>query len=115
MSLKFEPEDFEASGIFKEFKGVAVIASGIAQAKLDKWLSEQPVIQLHRHPNGEFHQAIDRLTETHVARLVAIEEIKPKECDHKPMRVGTFESGALLKEKCFICGVSLRAKGWEAI
>ncbi len=81
--LKFTP------GMFNKVVGYPTeaankLAAELCQEHFDKWLSEQPMVYGcdvvgSQWSKGQF--SID----THQARLVCIEEIKPKECEHKPL------------------------------
>lgn len=118
MKLIFKPEDFR-SGDYSEIEdGVHIVrdfvATERAQAKFDKWLDEQPVVYSHQTGHNWHTREYAAQSATHQARLVCIEEIKSKICEHEPNAIEV-HAGILyaMENKCKHCGVKLKAK-WEA-
>lgn len=90
----------------------------IANGKHQKWLDQQPVVYGHHMTSTnqwiygtELNPPDAETPDTHSARLVDIQEIKPKECDHiaEGYRV---DMRGFMESKCSKCGVNLKAK-WE--
>lgn len=107
------------------------LAAAMAQDIFDKWLEIQPMVYGHFDPN-KLNGRIpaywgpsegDRFNDTHSARLVCIEEIKPKECEHEPV---SYSNGCITmpldelrwflanNAECKKCRKKLKAK-WEVI
>lgn len=113
MSLKFEPDMFPNRWILEE----QIRAANIAQAKFDKWLSEQPVAKGYSPSEG--HWVVDTLDggskPTHTARLVCIEPIE-KKCEHRTKRM-TYKCGENFDYddvECMDCGAKLKAS-WQVV
>ncbi len=108
--LKFESSDFHDA-----MHGYSVVAK-TAQAKFDKWLSEQPVVYGKPELGQRFWvQMLETggtfVDSSHQARLVNIEELKPKGCEHEFDLLSTKEPviGQGLVSECCKCGIKLRA------
>lgn len=119
--LVFEAEDFlSCNGL--PMGSACVNAAKIANAKLDQWLSEQKVVHsygtqyLWRDPS-KTGDTVDyqENQETHRARLVCIEELPKKECEHESAVVHKDIHG-LHGFHCQCCGKNIRPKGgWEVV
>lgn len=82
--LKFTPVDFLVCDIHPR-DGEYVCNR--AQEIFDKWPESQPVVYGSPIEAGSIRCWSDNLDEegdTHTARLVDIQEIKPKKCEHTP-------------------------------
>ncbi len=126
MSLKFTPEMFEHDEAdLKFFTAGKLKAAELAQAAFDKWLSEQPVVYGAPDKDGRLwssyqrdenkHIAIlsDFINDTHQARLVCVEEIQKKECEHIiTAHLGTESHGTWYE--CRKCDKRLKAE-WTVI
>lgn len=103
--LIFRPEDFKP--IVNAYTG----AANLAQEIFDKWLSEQPVVYKCESNPGWWHGP-SPTPSTHTARLVDIQEIKQKECNHAPSDLWRVESGIparTFSSQCKHCGAELTA------
>jgi hypothetical protein len=119
--LKFTPNDFPGEMVY-----CAQQASDLANKALERMLSECPVVY------GQVKNIDGNLTdkqywcatqignngETHTARLVNIEELKPKVCEqHTPLYIegSGFGSSIVLKNNvCSKCGKKLEAT-WKEV
>jgi hypothetical protein len=99
--LKFEPEMFALSFIETEYKRNEMAAQ-TAQKAFDDWLEEQTVVYICDHELKTLH-FVEPVDATHTARLVCIEEIKPKECEHIPIERLDY------RIECLNCGCELKA------
>lgn len=138
--LIFKPEDFYVWAKDMEM-GMDPLSgperlSRVANNIFDKWLESQPIVY-GRLENGNFFVPDPKLgvrsgtlaPDTHSARLVCIEEIKPKECQHIPKEIelsytvdGFFPSSiksfsrntsasSVFIPECSKCGIKLILKG----
>lgn len=108
--MKFKPEDFEFNAFYNERYQAADIANRLLQS----WLDAAPVVYkdcVDGGVNGWFGPSFCAEDATHRARLVCIEELKPKVCNHEPIAMHM----VLLSEgiKCQHCGKKLTAT-WKA-
>jgi hypothetical protein len=118
--LKFTPEDFKylANGMLRGLPAKQVADN--AQKKFDAWLEAQPVEYFRdqsRRTYGDYQvsETLDPEFHTHRARLVCIEEIEKKPCEHEP---GTEAGCTEVKgdgntyRKCRHCSKILKIR-WE--
>lgn len=137
--LIFKPEDFYVWAKDMEM-GMDPLSgperlSRVANNIFDKWLESQPRVTTDKyHKIGHASWSQDDgigfvKTVTHSARLVCIEEIKPKECQHIPKEIelsytvdGFFPSSiksfsrntsasSVFIPECSKCGIKLILKG----
>lgn len=110
MSLKFISLNFSN---FKRGLVRADEAARFAQAKFDKWLSEQPLAHGTKNQFDITDGSPDSFVGcTHTARIVDIQEIKPKECTHNIVSYPNI-TGPITVGTCCICGIELVAR-WES-
>lgn len=120
--LQFEPEDFHGIQIWsKATQHDCSAASRIAQKIYDEYVQSLPVVYGHCTTEGDSfsrHYVVDAsVGATHQARLLNVEPIEKKECEHGPFWVGSLgfrfngESSEIVAS-CHKCGVKLKAK-WE--
>jgi hypothetical protein len=103
---KFEPSDFislNSRGLWGIID-TSVIA-GVANAKLDAWLSEARVMYGDTVINS--WSGVRETRDTHRALLIDIEELPKEPCKHEPI------GGDSLVSNRMRCGVELKAT-WEA-
>jgi len=115
LSLKFKPEDFGGNTSFINPQ----FAADLAQDIFDKWLSEQRLCytddKLSDGKFGWWHGI--KSQSIYQARLVDIQEIKPKVCEHEPTRYYMKEGNvevSVYSADCRICGAKLQAT-WRAV
>jgi hypothetical protein len=122
--LKFTPEDFApcASLILKD---ADELAAKICNAKLEQWISEQPVVygkldyRMHSFCGDiDLKYYKDGSSATHTARLCFIEEMPKKKCEHRAKEaIFTVEqhgSFNWLQPVCAKCGVNIKAT-WSEV
>jgi hypothetical protein len=109
--LKFDASDFnDWPGMNYTREGAAIAAQRI----FDKWLEAQPVVYGRKHSWHEGPQAAlsADMSDTHQARLVCIEEIRPKECAHNSRKIHVGDS----EFECVLCQKIIKPKGgWETV
>lgn len=128
--MKFTPEMFHCAiycdSLGRTDKEGRKLLADIAQAALDKYLSECPVVYC-RADDTDFDEVAksyarwsETLTETktHQALLFNVEKLEPKECAHAPDSNGTTHrigSGGLnaVTASCKHCGADIKAT-WKA-
>ncbi len=79
VSLKFTPEMFYNS-VPPNSVITAELMARVSQKLFDKWLSEQPIV--FGNCAGARAWTYENDNDTHTARLVCVEEIQKKECEH---------------------------------
>lgn len=109
--------------------GLGVVGGAYVNAySLEEILQKSPVV--YGHSSIRLGKAPDSMLwlnyqsddgDTHQARLICVEEIKPKECEHEldharyPHRANCFSFSPLIHAMfCIKCGAKIRAK-WEAV
>ena len=109
--LKFTGEMFEELGT-----DVPKMIAFHAQQIYDNWLEEQPEVYKSIH-DEILRWTLDKDTATQKARLVCIEEIEKKECEHVPywhsVKGGSDIIGII--GKCLKCGKPIKATAWEEV
>ena len=88
--------------------------------KLKAMIESAPVVYgAIERPKDEYHWSTNKIAcDTHVARLIMIEEIKTKCEKHQPMAM--FDKYGMkiedaLKMKCTICGANIEAIQWKEV
>lgn len=112
MTFKFTPEMFRH--IDDSHDPANYAAAETANAQLDKWLSEAPVVSGIRI-DGTWAMSEDVCGQpnegsTHTARLVMIEQLEVKQCEHEPDMRWNEDTGYW---RCHHCNKKLNPK-WEA-
>jgi hypothetical protein len=91
---------------------------GIVDAgSLEALLAKAPVVVGYIDGNDtHWWNNSEREDKTHTARLICVEEIKPKVCEHKAVLVergsGNLGSGTFT---CCKCSLKLQPTGWEEV
>jgi hypothetical protein len=103
--LKFTRQDFELAGYTEDGENL----SDLCNAKLDEWLEAQTVVYICDQELKTLH-FVEPVDATHKARLVCIEELRAKECQHEiKSSTVTLVSNGDTKFKCYKCGCELKA------
>lgn len=111
--MKFTSEMFSTAGCCAVDRE---IAKSLAQDAFNEWLESAPKVRGFQE--GETRRWImDQIPsayDTHTARLVCIDPIVKKECEHRPhQQCRDWESGHLAAFVCRNCGCSLEPTGWK--
>ncbi len=93
-------------------------AAKICQRIFEEWLEDQPVVYGRKETGStdglcgfaELRYSYD----THKARLVCVEPIKPEECEH-PTKSILSPNISFDLFRCLECGHFIKPKGWEII
>ena len=110
--LIFEPTDFQDPDV-SYLAQWCVLAAEKAQARFDLWLESQQVVYASDEqcwgPLG------GDVPDTHKARIVCIEKLEPKVCEHEPRYEAHMQGKPLypIETSCVRCHVKLKAT-WTA-
>lgn len=109
----FKPEDFPLSAL-SPAQGLPGASAKQAQEVFEKWLKENGKV-VYGIPESNFNrwQTFTSSDDTHTGLLIMVEEIKPKECEHKEI-LPVIINATGTHSKCADCGKNMRIK-WEVV